>query len=649
MLKFGFFKSKTFWLLKLTRHIRNSWSDSTGLPVVAISTLMIAGVVLGVRHLGGMQPLELLAWDQMVRLRPDAGSDPRLLVVAVTEEDIRRFKKWPLSDQAIAQALAKLQQYQPTVIGLDLYRDIPIEPGHQQLVAQLQKPNVIAIRNIDNVYGTSAPPEAPASQIGFNDFPLDPDGVIRRNALFAKAEQGVLYSLSLRLAIAHLKTQGILPASSQINPKYLQLRQSTFIPLKENPGQYQSIDDGYQILLNYRSPREVARTIPLYQVLQGKFSPDWVKGKIILIGSTAPSLKDDFYTPYSPTEKKYPKMAGVFLHAQLVSQFLDAATGERSLFWFWSESMEVMWIVGWTLLGSLLAWGLRHPLALIFSFGGGLVLLSGTCFYLFTQQGWVPVTSPAIGFVLAGGILITYRSYEAQQQQQIVMKLLGQNTSPEVAKALWKGRDRLLKSGKLPGQKLSATILFSDIKDFSSIAEHMPPEALLEWLNELLDMMAHEILTREGIINKFTGDGVMAVFGVPMSRIHKEEMVLDAQRAVDCAMVISDHLEELNLSWKSRGLPVIQMRVGIYTGPIVVGSLGGKDRLEYGVIGDAVNTASRLESCEKDRQPSNCRVLIARETLVHLQDHFQVESWGALALKGKEQMVEVYRVIRRSS
>jgi len=583
----------------------------------------------------------------MVRLRPDLGADPRLLVVTVTEEDIRYFKKLPLSDQVLAQLLTQLQQYQPTAIGLDLYRDIPIEPGHQQLVTQLQKPNVISIRNIDAIHGTPAPPEVAPNQLGFNDFPIDLDGGIRRNALFAKSEQGVLYSFSLRLAIAYLKTQNISPDGSKINPKYLKLGQADFIPLKENPGQYQSIDDGYQILLNYRSPHQVARTIALHEVFQGKLNPTWVKGKIVLIGSTAPSLKDNFYTPYSPDEQQDAKMPGVLVHAQLVSQLLDAATGERSLFWFWSETIEVLWIVGWTFLGGLLAWGLRHPIILVFGFWGGLMVLAGGSFYLFTQQGWVPVASPALGFVLAGGILITHRSYEAQQQQQIVMKLLGQNTSPEVAKALWNGRDRLLKSGKLQGQKLNATVLFSDIKDFSTVAEHMPPEALLEWLNELLDMMAHEILSREGIINKFTGDGVMAVFGAPLSRVHKEEIAIDAQHAVNCALIISDRLEELNRNWKARGLPIIQMRVGIFTGPVVVGSLGGKDRLEYGIIGDTVNTASRLESCEKHRQPSNCRILIAHETLVHLQEQFQVEAWGPLALKGKEQMVDVYRVIDR--
>jgi class 3 adenylate cyclase len=112
---------------------------------------------------------------------------------------------------------------------------------------------------------------------------------------------------------------------------------------------------------------------------------------------------------------------------------------------------------------------------------------------------------------------------------------------------------------------------------------------------------------------------------------------------------MGDRLQELNQNWQSRGLPVVQMRVGIFTGPVMVGSLGGKERLEYGVIGDSVNIAARLESCEKHSQPSDCRILIAHETLVYLQEEFQVEAWGALQLKGKQHKVDVYRVINRKA
>ncbi len=643
-------------LFKLAQTVSSSWSELASSRVVAIAKwltvasfapIAVTSLILGVRYLGGLQPLELIAFDQFVRLRPEETKpDPRILIITITEADIQRQKQWPISDRVLAQLLRKLQALQPEVIGLDLYRNIPIQPGHNELVAQLKQPNLIAIQSLTTLGGTVAPPEVSANQIGFNELPIDPDDVVRRNILFAEGETGVLYSFSLRLALAYLQQQGIEPQNSPGEPSYLQLGPAVFEKLREDSGGYQTAEaDGYQILLNYRGSKKVAREVPLSEALDGRLDPSWVKDKIVLIGSTAASLKDRFTTPYSRALKENYKMPGVVVHAQMLSQILDAATGNRPLFWFWPEWAEVLWIVGWIVMGGILGRLTSHPLPLSLGVAVGLGACASTCFYLFTHAGWVPLASPALGFVLTMGTVVSYRSYQAQQKQQIVMKLLGQNTSPQIAQALWQGRDRLLKSGKLPGIRLTATMLFTDIKDFSTISEQMTPEALLEWLNEFLEVITQEVIQRQGIVNKFTGDGVMAVFGVPTCRLDAREVAEDARSAVSCAIAISKALEKMNQNWQRQGLPVLQMRIGIFTGPVVAGSLGGKDRSEYGIIGDSVNIASRLESCEKHRQPTNCRILIGYETLIHLQGEFEVESWGLLALKGKQQMVDVYRVV----
>lgn len=618
-----------------------------GSALASFSILAVTGSLLGMRHFGKLEPLELVAFDRMVRWRsPQPTFDPRILLITITEQDIQNQQRWPIPDRAFAQLLQKLQALQPAAIGLDVYRDIPVAPGRQELIAQLQQPNVIAIQSINTRVGTPAPPEIPANQIGFNDLAIDPDDVVRRNILFAGGEKGVLYSFSLRLALAYLQQQGINPEASQRNPDDLQLGAAVFEKLSPNSGGYQTIEaDGYQVLLNYRNSANIARQLSLSDALSGKLNPDWVKGKVVIIGSTAPSLKDMFTTPYSPTLRENYKMPGVMIHAQMVSQILDAATGKRPLFWFWSEEAEILWIVGWIMIGGILGRVTYHPLALGIGVVAGVSTCASICFYLFISSGWIPLAAPTLGFVMTVAIVVSYRAYYAHQKQKIVMKLLGQNTSPEIAKALWQGRDRLLKSGKLPGIRLTATMLFADIKDFSTISERMTPEALLDWLNKFLDTLTHEIIQRQGIVNKFTGDGVMAVFGVPTCRLDSREVEEDARAAVACALAISDRLEEMNQNWQQLGLPTIQMRIGIFTGSVVAGSLGGKDRLEYGVIGDSVNIASRLESCEKHRQPSNCRILIGYETLIHLKNQFEVESWGLLALKGKQQMVDVYRVV----
>lgn len=649
MVRFSLFKSEA--IAKLGRQLISSGSQLTAVGVVAIASLCVSSILVGVRQLGITQPLELAAYDRMVQWHPPAKLDSRLLIVAITEKDIRAQKQWPISDLVMARVLSTLQSHSPKIIGLDLYRDLPVPPGHEQLVAQLHKPNVIAISNLtpNPIDKIPSPPSLPPERVGFNTFPVDPDAVVRRNLLFGWVDGKMYYSFSLRLALGYLAAQGINIQASADDSEILQLGKAVFTPLETNVGGYENIDAaGYQVLLNYRSRNNFARQVTLTQVLNGEVNPSWIKDKVILIGSTAPSLKDFFLTPYSPSLSTNHKMTGVGIHAQMVSQIIDAATGERPLFSFWTEAQEILWIASWTVISAILSWKIRHPLGLGLTCILMLGVLAGSCFYLFSQQSiWIPVASPGLAFLVTGGVVVALRADRAQRQKQMVMTLLGQNTSTEIANALWNKRNQLVKSGKLPGQVLTATMLFADIKDFSTVAEQILPEVLLEWVNELLNVLAEEVQAHHGIINKFTGDGLMAVFGVPVVRTLEAEIAQDAQAAVDCALAISDRLSQLNSIWLARDFPMIQMRVGICTGEVVAGSLGGKNRLEYGVLGDSVNIAARLESFAKERQPSDCRILIADSTLAYLGDTYEVESWGSALLKGRKQSVEVYRVVGR--
>ncbi|WP_293359133.1 MULTISPECIES: adenylate/guanylate cyclase domain-containing protein [unclassified Microcoleus] len=616
------------------------------LQPLAITCIVVTGTLLGVRHLGWLQPLELKAFDLMVQLRPDAGPDPRLLVVTVTEKDIHHFKKWPISDGVLARAIASIASLEPVAIGLDIIRDIPYEPGNAELAAQFTNPKVIPITFIGKSEYDRAlpPPNIPKARIGFNDLVIDPDGIIRRSLIYRSNGQSTLSSFALRLAFKYIDSKKI-PATLTKDQE-IKAGNTVFSRLRSDSGGYQTIDTGgYQILLNYRSPENTAKTVTLTQVLEGKLDPELVKDKIVIIGVTAPTTKDVFSTPYSATASDNRMMPGVFIHAAATSQIVNAVLDGKNLFWFWDEWQEMLWIAVWGAVGGCLAWRLENTLNSILSaiaLGG---ILWGFTFFLFTQQGWISLASPTLAFAIAPGVIITYKYQQSKQQQEIVMKLLGQQTSPAIANALWKERVHLLQSGLLPGQRLTATMIVTDLQGFSTISEKLSPEVVMPWLNEYLSAMAEEVQKHQGVINKFTGDGMLAVFGVPIPRTTLEEIAEDARLAVSCALAISAWLPALNQSWIDRGLPSAKMRVGIFTGPIMVGSLGGKTRLEYGVIGDSVNIASRLESCEKHRQEDTCRILIAEETLVHIQGKFEVESWGALPLKGREQKVNVYRVL----
>ncbi|OKH18469.1 CHASE2 domain-containing protein [[Limnothrix rosea] IAM M-220] len=635
--------------MALNRHkVKRFWQNYQDNILLAIALILLTGVVLESRRRGGFEQLELQVYDRMLRQQPELASDDRLVLVEINEEDLRQQERWPFTDEVYAEVLENIQAAEPAVIGLDVYRDFPVEPGYSRLVEQFKKPNLIAIRNLDVLTGTPAPPAVVPEQQGFNDFTLDPDGVLRRALLYATGSDGMtLPSFALSIAMLYLyEAEGISPQASEIDPQYLQLGEATFFPLETDSGGYQTVDArGYQMLFHYRDRSLMLPTITFTDVWLNEFDPQLLKDKIVLIGSTAPSLKDLVISPFSLGSSEGSKMNGVVAHAQVLSYILDTAMGGRSQFRFWQEWQETVWVVVWLTSGAVIGWWLRHPIAIV----GGLlfgIVGTGGIGYLFLQNFvWIPVAAPMVSFLVAMGFVIVYQSYQDFRQQKMVMTLLGQNTSPAIADALWEERSELLNSGHLPGRSLTATMLFLDVRGFSTISETMSPPALLDWLNDVLEMVTHEVQSRNGIINKFTGDGIVAIFGVPVPRETPEAIAQDAQACVSAALAIAEKLEPINQTFSEKNLPQVRLRVGIFTGEVVAGSLGGKDRMEYGVIGDSVNTASRLESCAKERQPVDCRILIAEATEQYLDQKFDLEPWGPIPLKGKVEVVQVFRVL----
>jgi CHASE2 domain-containing sensor protein len=396
---------------------------------VVLTSVVITTLVVGLRQMGILEAMELGAFDQMMRWRPDERPDERLLVVAIAEKDIQKIQEATLSDQNLNRLLGKLEEYQPLAIGLDIFRDVPVGTGRANLLKRLQQneaqgvsfaSRIIAVcksGSADNP-GVPPPPGVPEDRVGFADQVIDTDGIIRRSLLFiaptssntpassSRANTGSicddssaqLLSLSFQLALRYLQVRRIQPEFTTADE--LKLGSTVFRSLKENDGGYQNADvGGYQILLNYRSPENVAKQVTLTQVLEGKIDPNWIKDRIVLVGYTAPSKKDDFGTPYSAGQQEKFKMPGVVVHAQIVSQILSAVLDKRPLFWFWTEWGEILWIAGWSLVGGVLAWRIRHPA--VFGLAGVVTLggLFGVSFAIFTQAGWVPIAAPTIGLI----------------------------------------------------------------------------------------------------------------------------------------------------------------------------------------------------------------------------------------------------------
>jgi CHASE2 domain-containing sensor protein/RIO-like serine/threonine protein kinase len=396
-----------------------------------ISSAVITVLLLGIQKIGVLEPLELKIYDQMMQMRADPGEDSRLLIVAVGEKDLQKWN-WPLSSEILDQALGKLEEYEPRAIGLDIFRDLPVQPGHEKLLQRLQESDVIVpiCKHSDNTSsgnpGTPAPPGIEAERVGFSDVVEDTDGVIRRNLLSvstdAKDPCQSVSSLSLQLALKYLAVGGIQP---QFTPnRELQLRNIIFKPLQPDAGGYQKADtSGYQILLNYRSQRQIAQQVTITELLTNQVKPDLVKDRIVLIGSTAASLNDIFNTPYTSGKSDISgKMSGVEIHAHSISQILSVVLNKQPLFWFLPGWGEVLWIWGWTLVGGLIAWRINHPLGLGLAEATTLIVLFGSNFVIFTQAGWFPVVSPSLGLLFAAGSVLAYSSYQSKQQQAAILQ-----------------------------------------------------------------------------------------------------------------------------------------------------------------------------------------------------------------------------------
>ena len=233
-----------------------------------------------------------------------------------------------------------------------------------------------------------------------------------------------------------------------------------------------------------------------------------------------------------------------------------------------------------------------------------------------------------------------------------LMQLFSRHVSAKIADEVWRQRDVFFHKGRPLSERLTATVLFLDMKGYSGRAEKMDPEQLMEWVNEFMETMARKVDAFGGVVDDYFGDGLKANFGVPFARANEAEIADDARRAVSCALAMGTALESLNADYRERGLPNVAMRIGIHTGPVVAGSVGSAERLKYTVVGDVVITAQRLESTDRvahDFERTPCRILASEATRRHLDGSFRCESQGFVPLKGKQEEVAVYRVVGRES
>ncbi len=476
-----------------------------------------------------------------------------------------------------------------------------------------------------------------AAGLGHNRLVLDPDGPLRHAIPFVRAHHRVIPSLGISAA---LRVAGVRPQDVRLDGTVLRLGDRA-MPLSLRQVK---ADDGTVSFLwgpiDFRGPALLddlkSTTYPTYsfydlfyseaQILEGKkpnVDPAIFRDKIVFVGTTAAGLYDVFETPFANG-----KMPGVQTHAAVADDILsnrfirDAGVGVRIA----TVTAAALAIGAAATL--LPAWWAAAVTAIV------LAGLSWIALRLFAGGYWLNLSEPAFAsaFALFGGVAYQY-FFEGREKRKM-KKLFGQYVSKDVYEQLV--ADPAL--ARLGGQRREMSVLFSDIRGFTTVSEKGKPEEIVGMLNEYFTRMVDLVFAHQGTLDKFVGDMVMALFGAPLDDPRH------ADHAVEAALDMIDALGELNARWQAEGRPELDIGIGINSGPMIAGNIGSDAIMSYTVIGDAVNLGSRLESLNKQY---GTRIIISDATRAQLSRSYRLRPLGDVVVKGKTQPVAIFEVVGR--
>lgn len=451
---------------------------------------------------------------------------------------------------------------------------------------------------------------------GFVNLYPDPDGVLRRIPMFLRFNQHVYPAFAVQMALHALKVTGI--DYSQKNSRLLLLSGDsvrTQIP----------VDKYGQMIIRYVGGFKSFRYVSFYDALMGFVPAEYFKGKIVIFGSSLPGLYD---LRTIPLQAAYP---GVEVNANVLYDILN----QHFIYRLTQLQIFLLFLVLGMVSGLLLI--LLRPvgsivmtLLLIF-----LIIFAGV-WALDAHSLWIPVTSPIFAVLMVFAIIYVYRYLFEERDKRRIRKIFSHYVSPAVVSEILQNPEKV----KLGGEKKVCTALFSDIAGFTTISERLEPEELVALLNEYLTEMTDIVFEYQGMLDKYEGDAIMAVFGAPV------EIPEHADLACKAALKMQKRLAQLRNKWKDQKRPQLTARIGINSGEMVVGNMGSETRFDYTVMGDSVNLASRLEGANK---LYDTQIMIGEKTYELVKDKFITRPLDLLRVKGKKKPVRVYELVAEKS
>jgi len=571
---------------------------------LAISALSMGGAIVGMFDTYGARITD--------RFFLSRETDPSAVIVAIDDASLAKVGRWPWQRSVHAKLINALDELGAKVIALDVnFPEVssPEEDAALAAAAQRVQTVIMPIELDFTVQGgeivfdsknTVQPIQSIQSavrSVGFSNVPLDTDGIARRLPIQSKGLDGSeVYAFAYEVA----KLAKRAPALTDI-PK----------------------DKLGRMIINFPdAPRQSFPIISAADILQGRIDAARIKDKVIFIGATARDLHDQQNVPTSFGDP----MSGVEIHASIYDTLVQQK---------WLRPVSV-WIQGLLLLltGLLLGWLVPKTkartsacLAL-----GIWITWFLSAFMLFDRGYIVDVIWISLVIFFGYMALLLERWLETDAQRKQIRTAFSRYVSPSVVSQLVNEPERL----KLGGERRRMSVLFSDLRGFTTMSEGLTPEQLVEVLNTYLNEMTNIVFEEGGVLDKYIGDAVMAFWNAPFDQSDH------AIRSVRTAVRMRDKLEEMN---KTGAFPKgieLKVGVGVNTGEMVVGNIGADVRYDYTVIGDSVNLASRTEGLCKEY---GVQIIVTKNTLEMLGDAFVTRELDSVAVKGKKEPVHIYQVI----
>jgi adenylate cyclase len=559
-----------------------------------VKALMVANLVafllLSLRETGWLQSVELSAYDTLVTFFAGSQQSDRVVLVVTTEEDINRFG-YPIRDKDLAAVLARVFSGGPNAVGVDLYRDLPMPPGNDELQAiQRTHDNLYWVFKLPDAGNTGVP--APPALRGtgrevLSDHVTDAGGVVRRALLLAADERTDRNWPAMGVSLAERYTGQRL---GMVDNNDLALGRGRIPLLDQRYGPYAKVDAaGYQMLFDFRGGYRRFRQISFSEIIDRPDLEATLRGRIVLVGTAALSIKDNFATPFSTSWGGEGALIGIALHAHTADQLIRIANGESRNPVPLPRLADDVAIWAAAMAGAILALLVWRVLVVFMALVLGFGLVAGASAWGFGAGLLLPGVPVALAWGLSAAACNFVMHSVGSRERSKLRRSFESYLDPRIINQMMQG-DTLPSFG---GEHREITAIFTDITGFTTTAETMDAATVADLLGEYFGVLTDVVVKNGGLVADFIGDGLLVLFGAPMQQSDH------ADRAVAAALAMDEAAQRFNTEVAAHGIQWGHTRIGVHTGMALVGNIGTHGKLKYSALGDTLNTASRVEGLNK--------------------------------------------------